>query len=77
MILSGLYISKEILLDSGLAYHLFYALFADESNGKQRQAMRRYIPAHCLLLLLLLSMSKNKVGVFVFLRINIVQIPVI
>ena len=35
MILSGLYISKEILLDSGLAYHLFYALFADESNGKQ------------------------------------------
>ncbi len=30
MTLSGLYISKEIRLDSGLAYHLFYALFADE-----------------------------------------------
>ncbi len=28
MILSGLYISKEILLDSGLVYHLFYALLA-------------------------------------------------
>lgn len=31
MTLSGLYISKEILLDSGLAYRLFYALFADET----------------------------------------------
>ncbi len=46
MILSGLYISKEILLDSGLVYHLFCALFADESNGKQCAGIYRRIACY-------------------------------